>query len=236
MDGIELACRFSYITNSLGFCGPKVASEQFLQYVASKKNKEEVCDSLRKFEGLYPYLSAIGKKHNKDWLDTEVVEAYWLGNSLLDSFTQSDMKEIIHNLAQRGLPESISKKLQDNLPQKGIPHHDFNVLFVGVGKTTGSVETTLQNMDNCRISWGKVAEVLDSRLIVVTPCLKHDGKNYFLGEPEPKTVVFIDTWLPNARKGDYVALHWGFAALKLSEKQLTNLQTYTKKVMNAVKQ
>ena len=64
MNGIELAARFSYITNSLHFCGPSEANKEFLEYfkglshisskqnpnlqkiniiVAGKKKKEYVC-------------------------------------------------------------------------------------------------------------------------------------------------------------------------------------------------
>ena len=32
MDGINLAARFSFITNSLRYCGPKEAADQFKQY------------------------------------------------------------------------------------------------------------------------------------------------------------------------------------------------------------
>src|SRR3989338_6132626 len=135
MKGIELAARFSYITNSLRFCGPKEASKQFLQY--------------------------LSKKNNKDIFDYEVIEAYWIGNKLLDNFTDDDNKKIIKKLMQRGLPKSIGLDLIKNLPSGLVPHHNFNVMYVGVGRLTGSVETNLQNMDNYRISYGKVLEVLD---------------------------------------------------------------------------
>src|SRR3989338_10707502 len=161
MKGIELAARFSYITNSLRFCGPEEASKQFLQYLDKRNNEKKVKDSLLKFEGLYPYLSTIAEKNNKDIFDYEVVEAYWIGNKLLDNITDEDNKKIIRKLMQRGLPKSIGLDLIKNLPSGLVPHHNFNVMYVGVGRLTGSVETNLQNMDNYRISYGKVLEVLD---------------------------------------------------------------------------
>ena len=178
MKGIELAARFSYITNSLRFCGPKKASKQFLQYLSKKNNEQKVKDSLLKFEGLYPYLSAIAEKNNKDIFDYEVIEAYWIGNKLLDNFTNEDNKTIIKKLMQRGLPKSIGENLINNLPSGLLPHHNFNVMYVGVGRVTGSVETNLQNMDNCRISWGKVLEVLQDKLLVQSNLLiKNKNKN-----------------------------------------------------------
>src|SRR3989338_4408303 len=194
MDGTELAARFSYITNSLGFCGPEEASGQFINYIMGKGSPEKVESSIKKFEGLYPYLSSIAEKSKKHLLDYEVVEAYWIGNKLLDDFNDMDMKLIVTKLMQRGLPKSIGQKLIDEIPSGFLPHHNFNVFYVGVGKTTGSVETTLQNMDNCRVSWGRVVEVLKDKLIVQTRYLKKDSY-YYLSEPENRTVVYLPRML-----------------------------------------
>ena len=46
-----------------------------------------------------------------DFLDYDVVEAYWLGNPILEKFEDDDMKEIIEKLMSRGLPKSIGKDL-----------------------------------------------------------------------------------------------------------------------------
>ncbi len=250
MDGTELAARFSYITNSLGFCGPDKASSKFLQYIKDHKNKKEVESALKRFEGLLPYLSTIAEKTGKDFLDYDVVEAYWLGNDLLETFNDDDIKEIIKKLMLRGLPNSIGKELIKNLPAGFFPHHDFNVFYVGVGRTTGSVETTLQNMDNCRISWGRVAEVSKGELIVSTQTLKRNREEeniinteenvrqnagkFFLGEEETKNIVYLPEMLPEVKKGDYVALHWGFAPLILEKHQLNNLKKYSKRILDVM--
>ncbi len=256
MDGTELAARFSYITNSLGFCGPDKASELFLEHIKNKINnktkdtKKEVESSLKRFEGLLPYLSTIAKKTGKDFLDYDVVEAYWLGNELLEKFNDDDIKKIIKKLMLRGLPSSIGNELIKNLPAGFLPHHDFNVFYVGVGRTTGSVETTLQNMDNCRISWGRIIEVSKCELIVSTQTLKRnrDKENkinteenvrqnagkFFLGEEETKNVVYLPEMLPEVKKEDYVALHWGFAPLILERYQLDNLKKYSKRILDVM--
>ena len=231
MKGIELAARFSYITNSLRFCGPKKASKQFLQYLSKKNNEQKVKDSLLKFEGLYPYLSAIAEKNNKDIFDYEVIEAYWIGNKLLDNFTNEDNKTIIKKLMQRGLPKSIGENLINNLPSGLLPHHNFNVMYVGVGRVTGSVETNLQNMDNCRISWGKVLEVLQDKLLVQSNLLIKNKNKFELKQNETKTAVYLKQMLPDAMKNDIVALHWGFAPLILTKEQGGNLDKYTNTIL-----
>src|SRR3989338_7421151 len=141
MDGVELASRFSYITNSLRFCGPKEASGQFVSYLKSASSAESVRESIKKFEGLYPYLSIIAEKNKMDYLDYGVVESYWIGNKLLDNMGKEDIIQIINKLTQRGLPKSIGSDLIKNLPNGMVPHHNFNVLYVGVGRTAGTVAT-----------------------------------------------------------------------------------------------
>ncbi len=235
MDGIELALRFSYIVNKLRYCGPPEASGQFLRYLDKKDNAKDIEASLDRFEGLHPYLSAIAKKAGKRMTDYEVVEAYWLGNDLLDQFNDEDMKDIIRSLLQRGLLKSIGDKLIASLPSGLVPHHNFNVFYVGVGALTGSVETNLQNMDNCRVSWGKVAQVMPGGLLAVqtNPLEKQEGR-IVLGDEETRTAMFLQKMIPDVKKGDYVALHWGFASMILTETQLENLKKYTRTVLDAV--
>ena len=232
MDGIELAARFSYITNSLRFCGPEEASGQFLGYIASSTSAESVKESLKKFEGLYPYLSVIAAKNKKEFTDYGVVEAYWIGNELLDNMDSEDIKSIIEKLMSRGLPKSIGHGLMKNLPDGMVPHHNFNVLYVGVGKTSGTVPTTIQNMDNCRISMGKVIGFSGDNLIVQTDILKSAGGKFLLQKNETKTAAYLKEMLPEVKMGDYVALHWGFACMALNGIQRKNLEHYTNKIVH----
>ncbi|MBR9699165.1 hypothetical protein GOV09_01770 [Candidatus Woesearchaeota archaeon] len=232
MKGIELCLRFSYITNKLRFCGPEEAQKHFLTYLENKDNTSEVEDSLEKFEGLWPYLHAIASKHGLDEFDYKVIEAYWIGNELLDSFSDDDMKNIVVALMKRGLPKSIGESVISKMPSGFFPHHNFNVFYVGVGNITGAVEATLQNMDNCRVGWGEVVEVGDS-LIVKTQSLKKDEK-FFLSEEETKNIVYLKEMLPTVKKGDIVALHWGFAPYILTSEQLENLKRYNQKIIDVL--
>ena len=205
MDALELAARFSFITNALRYCGPKEANEQFRRYFSTKGNAKEVRESLLRFEGLPPYLSAIAKKHGLGMFDGQVVEAYWLGNELLDGFTIDDLKAIVDGLVARGLPQPVGNRLKAEMPTGFVPHHNFNVFYVGVGRTTGSVPTTVQNMDNCRISSGKVAEVIGTNLIVATTTLaERDGK--IIEEESTKTIAYLPELMPDVKKGDVVAI------------------------------
>ena len=233
MDGIELAARFSFITNSLRFCGPEEASGQFVEYIKSSASAESVKESLKKFEGLYPYLSSIAQLSKKDFCDYEVVEAYWIGNKLLELFDEEGMKEIIQKLMQRGLPKSIGMPLIEKMPKGMVPHHNFNVFYVGVGNTSGKVPTTLQNMENCMISWGKVVDFHGNNLVVETISLSNEDGKLSLNEANVKTAVYMKEMI-SPKKDDYVAFHWGFAPYVLNEKQLENLKRYTNLVINKI--
>ncbi len=234
MNGVDLALRMSYITNALHFCGPEESNRAFLDYVAGKKDEENVRSCLKRFEGLYPYLSAIAKKHSRDFLDYEVVEAYWFGNALLDAFTLEDMKLIIEKLVSRGLPKSIAERCIHKLRPGMVPHHNFNVLHVGVGKVTGSVPTTLTNMDNCRTSYGKVLEVLpSSHLLVDTTALKSENGK-IVQVTDTKTAAYLPDMLGLVKKNDLVALHWGFAAAILTKQQAEAIDSYTKRLLGLV--
>jgi hypothetical protein len=233
-DGLELAIRFSFITNKLQYCGPGSAQHVFLYYLEHKDNADDVREAFSRFEGLWSYLTSIAEKHKKDPLDYDVVEAYWIGNSLLDSFSREDNANIIRKLTARGLPKSIGEACIKKLPEGFVPHHNFNVFYVGVGKTTGSVPTNLQNMDNCRTSWGTVIEVRPELLVVKTNVLVIHGKKYSLGDEDVKIAHYIPQMLHDVKTGDVVALHWGCAGYVLQKSQLEQLKRYTQKILEVM--
>ncbi|USN45380.1 MAG: hypothetical protein H6502_05000 [Candidatus Woesearchaeota archaeon] len=116
MDSIELCARFSYVTNKLEYCGPKSSTKTIYQYLTKDKNlAKDVKTTLEKFEGLMPYFSEMGGFNYK------VVEAYWLGNELLENFPKHKMIKIINNLVKRGLPQFIAERIIEKLPSKEFP-------------------------------------------------------------------------------------------------------------------
>src|SRR3989338_3605551 len=129
-DGLDLGIRFSYRVNHLRYCGPREAEDVFISYINQKTDPQKVQDCLTRFEGLTPYLYAIAKKHNKNPFDYEVIEAYWIGNKLLEGWTKEEMAEIIDALEKRGLPASLVKEKKEQLIDGMFPHHAYNVFFV----------------------------------------------------------------------------------------------------------
>jgi len=233
MNGIQLGARFSLATNRLRYCGPADAEGHFLRAITEGTDFEATANALSQFEALSPYLRAIAAKHGRTPFDFDVVEAYWIGNNLLDSFTREDFHAILAELGKHGLPRSIVAVLSSRLPDHPFPHHAFHVMFVGVGAVTGRVETTLDNMEKCRPGWGRVDHLDDGRIVVNRSplCLEHGRLR--LGEPERCAQLLDRRLLPRVEPGDWVASHWGLPVAILTEAQRDCLAAFTARSIDA---
>ncbi len=229
MDGVRLAARFSIATNRLRFCGPAEAAPDLYRAITEGTGLTEAAGHLARFEALYPYLEAIGARHGLSPFSRDVVEAYWIGNRLLDPFGPAEFRAILDALARRGLPPVIARELAAALPPRPIPHHAFHVAFVGVGAVTGHVETTLANMESCRPAPATVTEVGDRTLTAdVVPW--ELGPQGLRDGPMRSQVVSYDTGcLPSILPGDSIATHWGWAAAPLLSDARRALETYSRR-------
>ena len=233
MDGVALGSRFSIATNRLNFCGPADAEPNLYRAIVGGGEVPEARRALARFEALMPYLEAIGRRHGRDPFDPEVVEAYWLGNRLLDDWTRAEFEELLGRLVTRGLPRSIAAELARRLPERPLPHHVFHVAFVGVGAVTGHVPTTLPNMEACRPAWGTVRARSVDRLTVARPALRWTGTGLELGGEVEETVAFDPRVVPDAVVGGPVVLHWHWPAIVPSPAQLVGLEEYTRRSIEA---
>ncbi len=233
MQGVQLAARFSIATNRLKYCGPADAEPALFRTITEGKDFDASRTALLRFEALEPYLTAIAAKHGKDPLDHDVVEAYWIGNDLLDGLTRKDFRGILETLTRRGLPRTMADALAAHLPDRPLAHHAFHVSYVGVGNVTGHVKTTLPNMESCRPAWARVLRVAKGELEIEKPPLAYEGGRLRIGKPVRETVAFDPRVLPGVAKGDHVALHWNWPALALTDGQLVNLKEYTERSLTA---
>ncbi|HXY47319.1 MAG TPA: DUF6390 family protein [Thermoplasmata archaeon] len=233
MDGVALCARFSIATNRLQFCGPADAEPTLYSAITQEAGLDRARAALTRFEALYPYLEAIGGKHGLDPFDPRVVEAYWIGNRLLDTFDRADFLRILEALVRRGLPRSTADRLRAHLPAEPLPHHAFHVTFVGVGEVTGHVETTLANMEACRPSIVRVREVRRDSLSVERSPLTVTGGRLSHGPSEIGVQPFDRRILPRVEPGDAVVVHWKHAALVLDSAQVRALERYTDRSIDA---
>ncbi len=233
MQGVQLAARFSIATNRLKYCGPADAEPALFRTIVEGEDLDASRRALLRFEALEPYLSAIAAKHGRDPLDHDVVEAYWIGNELLDDFTREDFRGILDVLARRGLPKSMADALAARLPEHPLPHHVFHVAFVGVGNVTGHVKTTLPNMESCRPAWARVLRRTPGELEVERHPLTYVRNRLGIGGPVRDTIAYDPRFLEGVRKGSHVALHWSWPALILDGRQLSHLKEYTERSLDA---
>ena len=155
-DGIALCARFSLATNRLNYCGPADAGPALSAAIRSGRGSPAARRALEEFEALMPYLEAIGAAHDLDPFAPEVVEAYWIGNDLLERLGRPEFLGLLDRLRARGLPRSLAERLRARAPDRPILNHMFHVAYVGVGNVTGHVPTSLENMEACRVAWGEV--------------------------------------------------------------------------------
>ncbi len=233
MQGVQLAARFSIATNRLKYCGPADAEPALFRTIVEGKDLAASRNALLHFEALEPYLTAIAAKHGLDPLDHDVVEAYWIGNKLLDDFTRDDFRGVLDTLTRRGLPRTMADAFAAHLPERPLPHHVFHVSYVGVGNVTGHVKTTLPNMEACRPAWARVLRISKVGLEVEKPPLEYVRGRLRLGAPVRETVAYDPKVLRGIAAGDHVALHWNWPAVILTDGQLTNLKEYTERSLSA---
>jgi hypothetical protein len=233
MDGIALCARFSIATNRLQYCGPRDAEPVLYRAITENTGLDRARDALRQFEALNPYLEAIGAKHGLDPFDAAVVEAYWIGNDLLESFDREDFRRLLEALVRRGLPRSTAGRLAQHLPQHPIPHHAFHVAFVGVGEVTGHVETTIANMEACRPAWARVTAIDGTRVRLRGPALLVTGGRLSLEKETERDLPYDPAILPGLEEGVPLAVHWNHPALSLTSAQTNALATYTRRSLDA---
>ena len=222
--------RYAFMPNRLRYCGSDDNSTLFGYGV------EGVVDGgltplLRRFTGALPYLQLIARANTiADPFDARVVEAYWLGNELLDGV---EVRHLYDSLLER-FGKQLQGRTRDlvlgKAPAGAQPHHSFHVL--DVHSRVGELGHALATLDGCRVSWGKVVRCLGSQLTVERQPLVLQGGKLVLAEARQEQVLRqVDGhgFAEDARPGDWVTLHWGWACEVLTERERRNLETYTRR-------
>ena len=234
-SGPVLFARYAFGPNRLGYCGPDAVEELFGEGTMGGDDLA-LRQLAQRFEGAWPYLELIARANGlADPLDERVVEAYWLGNSLL---TTVGPQRLGASLASRFRPRLRPEGwtwLAGKPDAGAVPVHAFHVLdvFPRIGLLrSGSVDRALEVMDSCCIRWGRVLERDGEWLVVsVVPLVMADGQ-LELGVARPER---IQAWRDGAgfvdgvQPGDLISIHWSWACDRLSARQLDGLVTWTRR-------
>ena len=245
-SGLKLAAIHGYRPHMLGLCGPAEARRQKLlkKFLQGQVAPSKMPKVFRQFMGAYAYYRLIAKSNNiGDPFDKRVVEAYWMGNKLLDRVKINDLREMIAKdfVGSGLLSKEVAADKIAQIPTGSKPHHSFHVLIIG--SVTGSVDFTgnTKLKDICRVGWGMVAngQSLMANRAIQKITVEYQPlvgkKNIQLGQPIKKEISWDKLIAPKVKKGDWVSFHWNWLVKVLNAKELNNLKKYTRNTLNTLK-
>jgi hypothetical protein len=221
--------RYGFMPNRLQYCGGP-ENETLLGYAIEGVVDPGLPPLLRLFTGALPYLQLIARSNGiADPFDDRVVEAYWLGNELLEGVEARRLYDSLRERFAKQLSPRLLDLVANKAPAGAHPHHSFHVL--DVHSHAGEIDHSLETMDNCRISWGLVTEVNGADLRVERDPLQISNGKLELGPPRAESALrqvdgkgFVD----DAAPGDWVSLHWGWVCEVLDERRRLNLERWTR--------
>jgi hypothetical protein len=224
-SGLLLFIRYAFMPNHLGYCGGD-ENDVLLEHAVDGRPDPRLASMLVKFTGAVPYLRTIAAANGiGDPFDARVVEAYWLGNELLDRVDAADLYRSLDERFGSQLPPRLRAQVLRKPPAGAKPYHLFHVL--DVYRHLESELVGMAAMESCRISWGQVTHV-DGAAVTVErqPLVLADGK-LALGPARAERVLrsfeghgFADDLAP----GDWVSVHWGWVCEALDARRLANLR------------
>ena len=234
-SGPVLFARYAYGPNRLGYCGPDAVAELFGQGTAGRDDRA-LRELARGFDGAWPYLQLIAEANGRsDPLDRDIVEAYWLGNELLDRVTPDQFAASLATRFRPRLRPNGWHWLGDKPARGAVPVHAFHVLdvFPRTGLLrSGAVDRAVDVIDACRIRWGRVLERDGDFLVTHVVPIEMRGGQFVLGAPRPERIRAWNDgagFVNGAGPGDVVSIHWQFACDRLSARQLAGLIESTRR-------
>jgi len=227
VSGALTFARFAIPPNVLGYCGGS-DSDGLIGHLRAGLDGPDLVALCRAFEGAWPYLALIASSSGiADPLDVRVVEAYWLGNGLLDRVSPGAFRD---DLRARFRPRTKPNEwfwLAAKPADGARAHHSFHVLEVmpRIGMLrAGQVSAILPAMEQCLIRPATVVrDGPDGLVVAVRPLLMHDGR-LVLGPAVEQTVTGGGDDL---RIGDDVAVHWSWSCGRLTPLQRRRLEAVT---------
>jgi hypothetical protein len=233
--------RYAYPPNQLGYCGP-ADHQALLEHAAAGVAGRGLVELVRGFDGAWPYLELIAAaSHLRDPLDPRVVEAYWIGNSLLERVAAAALVGSLEERFGTRAGGSLDRLVEAALAG-AVPHHSLHVFavypWVGLLRS-GATEDPLRVLDRCRVRWGEIL-IQDGPIVVVRyQPLTWDGHVLGLGPSTVERVTGAAGGLALAgalSPGDWVSLHWNWVCERLNSRKLAALRYYTVRQLAIVNQ
>ena len=180
---------------------------------------------------MYPYIELIAKANSLELFDPQVIEAYWLGNSLLENVPFNEVQKTILSFQRHGLPRRIAEEKAAKLPDGMLPHHSLHVLYINF--ISPKVKPIVQNLSNCLVQWAVVLGETKKGIKVKGIELLSEAGELKLKEKEK---AIQNPFNLSLNKKDAVSVHWGSAIELISKDQFRNLQRCTIKNLQTLTQ
>jgi hypothetical protein len=240
VHGAIMFVRYAFPPNYHGACGPPDSAGLF-QYGSQSVVDDGLRDLARQFNGAWPYLELIAATTGiTDPLDRRVVEAYWVGNALLDRVGARHLGASMDERFRLRTGRQFGK-LAEASEAGGVPHHSYHVFciypWVGLLGNDRRYEQALSVLDKCRVRWGQVRIVYPDKLVVESQPLLFEHGRLFLGPPQLETVERTLGGVGLVAEfavGDWVSMHWEWVCDRLSPTQLRALRHYTRQHLEIV--
>lgn len=227
LDGPQLFARYAFMPNRLTYCGGD-DNRALFDYCQAGITDRGLHELLRQFAGAMPYLRLIARcNHIADLFDRRVIEAYWLGNELLQGVEARSLYDSLRERFKKQMKADVLDLVLGKAPAGARPHHSFHVIEVC---PRNGWPQTLDFMDNCRIAWGQVTAVNGATLTASVKPLKVAGNNLALAPPENREIkrqLEGQGFVNDVAAGDWISIHWGWACQILNEQQVANLERWT---------
>jgi hydrogenase maturation factor len=228
-EGTQRFIRYAFMPNRLRYCGGD-DNRTLFEYAIEGVSDGGLQPLLNQFNGALPYLKLIAHANRiADPFDSRVVEAYWIGNDLLEGVEVRQLYDALLERFGKQLTGRTRDLVLGKAPAGAHPHHSFHVL--DVHSRVGEMENTLRTLDGCRVSWAQVQQVAGAELVVQRPPVVLREGQLVLGEPRTERVLrqvegkgFTD----QAQVGDWVSIHWGWVCEVLDQRQRRLLERFTR--------
>ena len=217
--------RYGFMPNRLRYCGGD-DNRTLLEYGVAGVVDGGLAPLLRRFTGALPYLQLIARANGiADPFDDRVVEAYWIGNHLLEGVGVRQLYDALLERFGKQLQGRTRELVLGKAPAGARPHHSFHVL--DVHSRVGALDHSLQTLDNCRVSWARVLRLQGAEAIVERqPLVLRQGKLALDPARQERLLRQVDGhgFVEDAQPGDWVAVHWGWVCEVLDAPRLANLR------------
>ena len=235
--GPLLFARYAYPPNALGLCGAD-EPRTLLEYGAARASDGGLAQLAQTFAGAWPYLTLIASANGiADPLDPRVVQAYWVGNDLLERVPPAALVRDVDERF-RGRLGRARDGVFAAAAAGAVAHHCFHVFVVypwlGLLRS-GIVDEPLRVLEQCRIKPAVVRSVVGEELEVLARPVEWSGDTLRLGKPALRTVRWQTGGLSFAQPqpGDLVTLHWDFVCDVITKDEARRLETLTLRCLRA---